>query len=141
MYRNCFWYSEQFLLMFCKKKSFWQRFTCTFKMPLVITALIKAFKMVTRLALKLIIAEFFTRITQPLKMSYCSNIFDRIRTSSNKLKKYFNVSINVTMDLKTFANYWSSVNDFAITRIIFYSLLKQSTISLSILFCMVSCSK
>ena len=34
MYRNCFWYSEQFLYttcvlpMFWKKKSFWQRFTC-----------------------------------------------------------------------------------------------------------------
>ena len=34
VYRNCFWHSEQFLYttwspMFCKKKSFWQRFTCT----------------------------------------------------------------------------------------------------------------
>ena len=35
VYRNCFWHSEQFfctqhvLPMFCKKKSFWQRFTCT----------------------------------------------------------------------------------------------------------------
>ena len=33
VYRNCFWHSEQFLYttcfhMFCKKKSFWQRFTC-----------------------------------------------------------------------------------------------------------------
>ena len=34
VYRNCFWHSRQFLTqhvlpMFCKKKSFWQRFTCT----------------------------------------------------------------------------------------------------------------
>ena len=34
VYRNCFWHSEQFftqhvLPMFCKKKNFWQRFTCT----------------------------------------------------------------------------------------------------------------
>ena len=34
VYRNCFWLSENFrtqhvLPMFCKKKSFWQRFTCT----------------------------------------------------------------------------------------------------------------
>ena len=33
LYRNYFWHSEQFLYttcfpMFCKKKSFWQRFTC-----------------------------------------------------------------------------------------------------------------
>ena len=30
VYRNCFWHSEQHVLpMFCKNKSFWQRFTCT----------------------------------------------------------------------------------------------------------------
>ena len=33
VYRNCFWHSEPFLYtqwgMFCKNKSFWQRFTCT----------------------------------------------------------------------------------------------------------------
>ena len=44
VYRKCFWHSEIFctqhvLPIFCKKKSFWQRFTCTVGLILFIKAL------------------------------------------------------------------------------------------------------